>query len=209
MNQPTTKPRKAQRLLLSRPRRQPHNSSAAGQLGATFAPDVAALLDRVAAIDSSLEKLHVVVQELMLGAPHSLGVEWVPHKTRPGLHPVVYKTSLKGSTEPFIATNGSTQERRPWSEVIRPGYLLRHLSCMPGQEKRVLAHLKPALELLRDLLGERGRILDSLGAARRLVTKRLGASDGRDPTVRTQALESQSAGLRARLVYHTAGNKTS
>ena len=202
MNQPTTKPRKTQRLLLSRPRRQPLDS-AAEALRATLAPDVATLIARVTAIDSALERLHVVVQELMAGAPHSLGVEWVPHKTRPGLHPVVYKTRPKGSTGPFIATNGSTQVRRPWGVVIRPGYLLRHLSCMPGQEKRVLTHLKPALELLRDLLDERGRILDSLGAARRLVTKRLDASDGWDPTVGTQTLESQSAGLRARLVNHT------
>jgi len=202
MNQPTTKPRKTQRLLLSRPRRQPLDS-AAEALRATLAPDVATLIARVTAIDSALERLHVVVQELMAGAPHSLGVEWVPHKTRPGLHPVVYKTRPKGSIEPFTSNDGSKQERRPWCVVIRPGYLMRHLSCMPGQEKRVLKHLEPSLLMLRDLLHERVRILDSLGAVRSLVTKRLDALDGRGSTVGTQTLESQSAGLRARLVNHT------
>ena len=130
----------------------------------------------------------------MDGAKTYVGIEWMPHKTRPGLHPVVHWR--KPRVKDTVWLDGSP--RRPWARVLKHGYLQRYLDCMVGQEGRLIGPLAEVFGCLQRLLDERERLLVTLAEIRRqLTTQQSAIRSGHDPVVLLEALEHRTAGVRA------------
>lgn len=184
----------APKLLLSNPRREQSSSPASVKMEPLLLHAIAAHLERLSVLDKAIEAAHGLMGELMAGAKTCVGIEWVPHKTRPGLHPAVHRR--KNTLKYAVWRDGNP--RRQWSQALRPGYLQRYLDCMEGQEHRLLGPLAEVFDLLRLLLDERERLMATLGNARRLLTTRSNASQSEaDPVASLTEIERSTAGLRA------------
>ena len=193
----------ARKILLSHPRSEPSGNLASTAFEPVLRQAFGARLARLNQLDMAIEKAHGLIAELMDGAKSCVGIEWMPHKTRPGLHPVVHwrKHTLRGA----VWLDG--RRRRSWAKVLRHGYLQRYLDCMTGQEGRLIGPLSETFDCLRRLLDERERLLDTLTEIRRQLTSQQSAlrSDS-DPVVVLEGLEQRTAGLRA-LLFVALGSK--
>jgi hypothetical protein len=191
MSQKSSSPRK---ILLTNPRRDQSSSPASAALEPVLRQTFGAQLERLDQLDKAIEAAHSLIGELMAGAKTAVGVEWIPHKTRPGLHPAVHKR--KHTLRNAVWLDGSP--RRLWATVVNHSYLQRHQDCMEGQEQRLIGPLTQAFHCLIKLLDERERLLDTLGEIRRQLTARKSALQGaEDPVLLLAGLERQTAGLRA------------
>ena len=148
-------------------------------------------------LDKVIEELHQMVQDLQLQAHFVLGVEWTPHKTRPGLHPVVYRRKGRVKSTPFVRPGGEPSPRRPWGVEIKAGYLQRQVSCMPGQEALARPYLEEALALIRTLMEEREDLMAMFTVVRRMFTARRKAIKACDVEGTVGAFEQRSAAARA------------
>jgi hypothetical protein len=193
----------ARKILLSHPRSEPSGNQACSALEPVLRQAFGARLARLAQLDMAIEKAHCLIAELMDGAKTCVGIEWVPHKTRPGLHPVVHwrRHTLRGA----VWLDGS--RRRSWAKVLKHGYLQRYLDCMAGQEERLIGPLAEAFACLQRLLDERERLLNTISEIRRQLTSQQSAlrSDN-DPVAVLERLEQGTAGVRA-LLYVASGSK--
>ncbi len=186
----------APKLLLSNPRREQSSSPASAELEPILLSAVSANLKRLGVLDKAIETAHILVADLMAGAKTRVGVEWVSHKTRPGLHPVVHRIRHTHMKDAWADGN----PRRFWADVLKPGYLTRYVDCVAGQEERLNGPLAEVLDVLRMLLDERARLMATVGDVRRLLTARLNASETTaDPVASLGDLEGRTAGLRALL----------
>jgi hypothetical protein len=194
----------APKLLLSNPRRDQSRSPASAEMEPILLRAIAAHLERLSVLDKAIETAHILASELMAGAKTRVGVEWVSHKTRPGLHPLVHR---RRQTPQRKAVWPDGNPRRVWADVLKPGYLPRYVDCMAGQESRLMGPLAEVFDALRMLLDERARLLDTLGDVRRLLTARSNASQpDADPVASIAGLEIKTAGVRA-LFYLATGGK--
>jgi hypothetical protein len=193
----------ARKILLTHPRSEPSSNLASTALEPLLHQAFGARLARLGQLDIAIEKAHSLIAEIMDGAKTCVGVEWVPHKTRPGLHPVVHwrKHTLRS------AVWGDGSHRRSWAKVLKHGYLQRYLDCMVGQEKRLIGPLAETFVCLQRLLDERERLLDTLAEIRRQLNSQQSAlrSDN-DPVVLLEGLEQQTAGVRA-ILFVLLGSK--
>jgi hypothetical protein len=199
MNEPKpvssrAKPRK---VLLSLPRRRATDAPAASAYRALFAGEVEFLLRRLEVLDKAIEDIHNLIQDLMLHAKFVVGVEWIPHRTRPGLHPVFARRKGRLVTKPFVRPGCEPVQRRTWATELKSGYLERHQACMPGQEALVLPCLADALRLARTFMEERELLMGSLGAVRRLLAARRNASSAADVAMQVSDLERRSTAARS------------
>ena len=148
-------------------------------------------------LDKTIEELHQMVQDLMLQAPFVLGVEWIPHKTRPGLHPVFFRRKGRVKSRPFVRPGGEPSPRRPWAVEIKAGYLQRQVSFMPGQEDLARPYLEEPLALIRALMEEREDLMAMFTVVRRMFTARRKATQACDVASIVAAFEQRSAAARA------------
>jgi hypothetical protein len=183
--------------LLSLPRRLATEEPAATAYRTLLDEEVEFLVRRIEVLDKAIEDIHNLVQDLMRGAKFVVGVEWIPHRTRPGLHPVFAKRKGRLVTKPFVRPGREPVARRPWGTEIKPGYLERQQACMPGQDDLVLPCLSEALGLGRALVEQRDQVLDSLGAVRRLLAARRNATSEADVAMQVSELERRSAAARS------------
>ena len=184
----------APKLLLSNPRREQSSSPASAELEPILLNAISAHLKRLSVLDKAIETAHILVSDLMVGAKTRVGVEWVSHKTRPGLHPVVHRLRHPNMEAVWPDSN----PRRAWADVLKPGYLPRYADCVAGQEERLMGPLAEVLDLLRMLIDERARLMATVGDVRRLLTTRFNAAQNTaDPVASLGDLELRTAGLRA------------
>jgi hypothetical protein len=183
--------------LLSLPRRRSTEAPAASAYRALLAGEIEFLLRRLEVLDKAIEDIHNLVQDLMRGAKFVVTVEWIPHKTRPGLHPVFARRKGRLVTKPFVRPGCEPVQRRTWAVELKAGYIERQQASMPGQEALVLPCLAEALGLARTLMEEREGVMDSLGAARRLFTARRNATSASDVAAQVCELEQRSSAARA------------
>ena len=191
----TTAPRRRKRLLSS-PRRVRDADPAADAYRELLHLEVAQHLRKLAMLDEALEKMHVMVQDLMVEAKSVVGIEWVTHRTRPGLHPVLCQRKGAAPARPFVGASGNIQVRRPWAFEVRPGFLRRYADCMAGQEALALPYLEEAFDMIRLFSEERQELLKTLGAVRRLLTKRRAAGLPGDLLAAVADFESRSVRVR-------------
>lgn len=184
----------ARKILLSHPRSEPSSNRASAALEPLLRQAFGAHLSRLGQLDSAIEKAHGLISELMDGAKTCVGIEWVSHKTRAGLHPVVHRR--KRTLRSAVWLDGSP--RRPWATVLKHGYLQRYLDCMVGQEQRLIGPLTETFDCLKRLLDERERLLDTLAEIRRQLSSQQSAlrSDN-DPVLSLEGVEQRTAGVRA------------
>jgi hypothetical protein len=194
-----TRLKNKRRILLSQPRREQSSNPASSPLGEVLRMSVAVHMERLEELDKAIEMMHHVISDFMGGAKHSVGIEWSPHKTRPGLHPVLYRKTSMSHQRPFcIRRDGTVEPRRYWCDVLKPGYVQRSLDCMPGQEDRVIGPLALAFDCLQQLFDERERLLTTVSTVRRQLTLRHQASTSApDPVKTARDLEIRTAGARA------------
>jgi len=151
------------------------------------------LMKRLESLEQAIENVHGIIRDLMAGANFSIGVEWSPHKTRPGLHPRLYRLSKRSI--PAFWPDGNV--RRRWAGVIHAGYLSRYVACTEGLERHMQKALEDALPFLRKSLKEREQLLVTVGGKRRQLTARLNAADSSDPKAEAALLVLRTAEHRS------------
>jgi hypothetical protein len=191
------KRRRPVRVLLSKPRRLQSSAPAAKGLGAILAEQVERQMAKLTELDLAIEKAHRLIEELMSGGAFLVGVEWAPHKTRPGLHPVVFRTShgLRRPLKAFVRADGTREARRAWADVLQSGYLGRNLACHPAVERTALPMLQELFSLLHGLLDDRARLLETAAVVRRLLSKQLLAET--DVSSQLDAWEARTVAYRS------------
>lgn len=211
MNANSTSKKSKRRMLITQPRRKQSSSPASSSLGEVLSMSVAAHMERLDALDKAIETMHHVISQLMVGAKYSVGIEWSPHKTRPGLHPVLYrKSAMSPQGQLCVRADGTVEQRRPWCDVLKPGYLLRSVDCLPGQEELVIEPLVHSFECIQQLFEERERLLRTVSSVRRQLTLRHQAStSASDPVKLAKDLEISTTVDRVIIQLEAEGISTS
>lgn len=182
-----------QRILLSHHRLQMAASPANAPLGEILSRQFDLLMKRLESLEQAIETVHGIIRDLMAGANFSIGVEWSPHKTRPGLHPRLYRLSKRSI--PAFWPDGNVRHR--WADVVHAGYLSRYVACTEGLERHMQKALEDALTFLRKSLKEREQLLATVGGKRRQLTARLNAADSSDPKAEAALLVLRTAEHRS------------
>jgi len=119
-------------------------------------------------LDKQIERMHLLLVQLMYGTRRAVGVAWRKHRTRGDLYPVVYRegTSKRAVVKP---RKGRPAVRFWVTEVNPPVRLVRFALGDPATDEWLVRAQKDVLRALERLLALRVRALDCLAGKRKAV----------------------------------------
>ena len=138
------------------------------QFEAELMSSVKAMIDDIEVLDELIEKMHLLLEQLMYGTRRAVGVAWTEHPTRGGLHPVAYR---QGDTKRALVTlRMGRPVTRFWVTELNPPIRLATFALGdPKSDEWLVRAQKDVLRALERLLGMRARAMACAGGQRKAV----------------------------------------